>query len=113
MIRNPISESLSGSPEANPADVRGAGLFSVLERYGLSTSTALVVLLACRGLECKEIASLLHLSESSIKKKLRCAARRLNARGRGHLCALSGMLASGMSLAEAEQSLRKGFDAIG
>jgi DNA-binding CsgD family transcriptional regulator len=83
------------------------------KHYGLTEGVAHVVALACQGLECKEIAGALGLSESTIKKKLTLASRRLRARGRGHLCALSGMLACGVDLEEAQALLRGGDGAGG
>jgi DNA-binding NarL/FixJ family response regulator len=84
----------------------GRGFSALTTQYGLAEGVAHVVALACQGLECKEIAGALGLSESTIKKKLTLASRRLNARGRGHLCALSGMLACGVALEEAQALLR-------
>ncbi|GAC1594734.1 MAG: hypothetical protein NVS4B10_02660 [Myxococcales bacterium] len=84
-----------------------SGFAALTTRYGLTAGVARVVALACRGLECKEIASALGLSESTIKKKLALASRRLHARGRGHLCALSGMVACGVDLDAAQALLRR------
>jgi predicted transcriptional regulator len=86
---------------------RTAGFAVLTTRYGLPEGAAHVVVLACQGLECKEIADALGLSESTIKKKLSLAARRLKARGRGHLCALSGMVACGIDLERAQSLLRE------
>lgn len=84
-----------------------AGFAFLTTRYGMAAGVARVVALACQGLECKEIASALGLSESTIKKKLALAARKLHARGRGHLCALSGMVACGVDLDAAQALLRR------
>ena len=96
--------AVSLAQTAEPASV------PVLHQYGLSERVTRAVALACRGYECKEIAAQMNLSESSIKKKLRAAAQRLNARGRGHLCALFAMLACGIDRDQAEQLLQRAAD---
>ncbi|HXN55473.1 MAG TPA: LuxR C-terminal-related transcriptional regulator [Myxococcales bacterium] len=97
--------ALAAAAPARPPE-SGRGFSALTTHYGLAEGVAHVVALACQGLECKEIAGALGLSESTIKKKLTLASRRLNARGRGHLCALSGMLACGVALEEAQALLR-------
>lgn len=95
-----------GAPPAAKPRAAGWGFSALTTKYGLTGGVARVVALACQGLECKEIAFALGLSESTIKKKLTFASRRLRARGRGHLCAISGMLACGVDLDEAQSLLR-------
>jgi DNA-binding NarL/FixJ family response regulator len=108
-----------GSPALAPAAAAASkpnasrGFSTLTMHYGLTEGVTHVVALACQGLECKEIADVLGLSESTIKKKLTQASRRLRARGRGHLCALSGMLACGIDLDEAQALLRSGDGAGG
>jgi DNA-binding CsgD family transcriptional regulator len=75
------------------------------EVFGLSLRMTATVAFACRGLEAKEIAGHVGLSESAVKKQLRSVSVRLGARGRGHLCAVCSLLAGGFSRLQVDRLL--------